>query len=317
MTYPQSGSGYGQGDAGAQQSYGQQQYGQQSGYGQQDQYGQQQQAGYGQQDQYSQQQYGQQQYGQQGYGYQPQAPASQGLPANTPTILAGIIGGLGIIMLFCGFLGAYTFQMTREDVSERLVQTAFAAPYALLAVAAFLSLATFLLGTAKWVTGAIFALTGVAAFVTVFQFTTIGGGQYKNADVSAGVGAILLLVFSILAFIAAVVWLLVEGGQIKLAPAVGAPAAAAAATPAADASAQQYGYGQQAQAQQAPAQQATYGQADQAAQQYGQQAQQSYGQQAAQQSYGQPNSSPSNALPEAAANEATTAFQHPNQGQQQ
>lgn len=279
MTYPQSGSGYGQGDAGAQSAYGQQQYGQQqAGYGQQ-QYGQPQAA-------YGQQQYGQQQYGQQGYGYQAPKPAGQGLPANTTTILAGVIGGLGVIMLFLGFLAGAKAEGYRTTVTAKVFETNFVGPYVLLAVAGVLALVTFLLGREKWVAGGVFALTTVSALVTIFQFSTV---EYDK-----GVGAILLLIFSILAFLASVVWLLIEGGQIKTAPAV-------AATPgAADASAQQYSYGQQAQ------QPAAYGQSDPAAQSpYGQPAQSGYGQ----------PSSPSNPAP--GASDSTTVFQQPDNGQQQ
>lgn len=277
MTYPQSGSGYGQGAAG------QPQYGQQAEYGQQ-QYGQQQ---YGQQ-QYG---YGQQQYGQQQYGYQAPKPPSQGLPANTGMILAAVIGALGAITLFCGFIAG--FKATGAygaSYSAKLFETEFATPYGLLAVAGVLALVTFLLGTEKWVAGVVFALSTVAAFVTVFQFAT--------ADADKGAGAIILLITSILAFLAAIVWLLIESGQIKTVPAdAAAVQAQAAAAPATDASA--YGYGQQA-----AAQPTAYGQ--QAQQTY--QAGAAYGQPAAP-TYGQPDSSPSNPTPGEAG--PTTAFQKP------
>lgn len=334
MTYPPSGSGqsgYGQGDAGQygqQAAYGQQ-YGQQAGgYGQQpgdQQYGQQAygqpqygESQYGQtqygQSQYGQQQYAQQQYGQQGYGYQAPKPASQGLPANTPTILAGAIAALGVIMLFCGFLAGYreTGPLGTE-FSAKLFETPFVAAYGLLAVAGFVAAASFALGAEKWVVGSVFALTGVPAFMTIFMFVSI--------DATKGVGAIVLLVFSVLAFLASIAWLLIEGGQLKTAATAEASAATPAATaaqapaaPAADASS--YGYG--AYGQQAPPT-AAYGQQSQAAYQpsagYGQPAAQ-YGQaeqgQAAEQAGA--TSSPSNPLPATDADAgATTAFVKPEQ----
>ncbi|KXT56507.1 hypothetical protein Y710_13575 [Gordonia sp. QH-12] len=302
MTYPQSGSGYGQGDAGSQSAYGQQ-YGQQSGYGQQ-QYGQQQ---YGQQAGYGQQYAAQQQYGQQGYGYQqPQQPASQGLPANTTTILAAVIGALGVITLFCGFVAG--FKETGPygaQYSAKLFETEFATPYGLIAVAGVLALVTFLLGTEKWVAGVVFALSTVGALITVFQFAT--------ADAGKGAGAIILLITSILAFLAAVVWLLIEAGQIKTAAAdasaaVAAPAAAHAA-PAADPAASSYGHGYGQQAQQQAAQQPAAG--------YGQQAQASYQPGS---SYGQPSATPSygqSDTPPASDAGATTAFVKPEDADKQ
>ncbi|ALG83853.1 DUF5336 domain-containing protein [Gordonia phthalatica] len=294
MTYPQSGSGYGQGDAG------QQQYGQQAGYGQQ-QYGQQ--AGYGQQ-QYGQQQAG---YGQQQYGYQAPKPPSQGLPANTPTILAGVVAALGIITLFCGFLpgggtdsqtvevpGMPGLSQTVQGTNFKLFITAFATPWALLAVAGVIAAITFLLAAEKWVVGVITSLTAVSALSTIFLFFDADGIK---------AGAIILLITSILALIASVLWLLIETDKIKTAPAV------AAAAPAAAASA--YGYGQQAQAQQPQQAQQSYGQPS-AQPTY--QAGSAYGQPAAQ-GYGQPDSSPSNPAPAAGDAGATTAFQQPDSGQ--
>ncbi|MBM7367429.1 DUF5336 domain-containing protein [Gordonia hydrophobica] len=314
MTYPQSGPGYGQGDAG-QSAYGQQQHAQQAGYGQQ-QYGQQ--AGYGQQ------QYGQQAgYGQQQYGYQAPKPPSQGLPATTPTILAAVIGALGVITLFLGFLSAGTFSGsgTSKDIEiGKLYETAYALPWGLLAVAGLLAATTFLVGHSKGVVAALTALTGVGALATVFVISTGSGkgglGAYDSSEIksSAGVGAIILLIFAILSFIAAIFWLLIESGQVKVAGATAADASAAqAVAPAVDTSA--YGYGQQAQ------QSASYGQ--QAPTTY--QAGQSYGQPAAS-GYAQPTSSPSNPLPSnplpstplpstPADPGATTAFQKP-EGQQ-
>ncbi|NLG47630.1 DUF5336 domain-containing protein [Gordonia sp. (in: high G+C Gram-positive bacteria)] len=295
MTYPQSGPGYGQGDSGQpqyQQQYGQQQYGQQAGYGQQ-QYGQQQygaQAGYGQQGQ---------QYG----GYQAPKPPSQGLPANTPMILAAVVGALGLITLFCGFVpggtksesvGAYTV----EGISIELFLSAFATPWILLAAAGAVAGTTFLLGIEKWAVGVASSLSIISAVATIFIFAVADGVK---------IGAIILLITSILAAAASVLWLLVEGGQVQTAPAV-ATAGAQAAPAAADSSA--YGYGQPA-AQQPAAQ--TYGQL---AQPYGQQAQAtyqadpSYGQPAASHQ-AQPDSSPSNPAPGAPEAGPTTAFQKP------
>ena len=304
MTYPQSGSGYGQGDAG-QQQYGQPQYGQQAGYGQQ-QFGQQQ---YGQQAGYGQQQFGQQQY-----GYQAPKPASQGLPANTPTILAGVVAGLGVITLFCGFLNAGTLSVSgssKEAGLGKLFESAYALPWGFIAVAGLLAATTFLIGHTKGVVAALVALTGVGALGSIFVISTGSGkgdfGMFDTSELktSAGVGAIILLVFAILAFAAAVFWLLIEGGQVKTAPAADASGAAAATAAPAAAAAPAYGYGQQAQAQQ------------QAQPSYGQQSAQptyqagaAYGQPAAP-AYGQPDSSPSNPVPAAGDAGPTTAFQKP------
>lgn len=315
MTYPQSGGygyGYGQDPQAAQnQQYGQQQYGQQGydatqgQYGQQAQYGQQQ---YGQQaaaqDPYGQQPAGQDPYGQQQaqYGYGAPAPAGQGLPANTPTILAGVIGGLGVITLFCGFLAGAKYDGAYLSTSSKLFESAFVGPYVLLAVAGLIALVTFVLGTEKWAVGSVFALS---ALVTIFQFAT--------ADADNGAGAIVLLITSILSAIAAVVWLLVEGGQIKTAPADATAAAAASSAgysaPAADAYGAQQAAQPQAQAGQPQAQSSSYG--------YG------YGQQGAAQA--QPEAQNYNAATQAVSTgqqaasgygqsdvNATTAFVKPN-----
>lgn len=313
MTYPQSGGyGYGQNPQGGQdpQQYGQQaqqgQYGQQYQAGQYGQQAQQQygQAQYGQQDQYGQAQYGDQ--AQYGYGAPQQPKAPQQLPATTPKILAAVIGGLGVITLFCGFLtgssitaGAGRYSST---YSQKLFSTEFSVPYGLLAVAALIALVSLILGAEKWVVGTVFSLTVVSVLVTIFQFST---NQADN-----GAGAIVLLITSILAAIAAVVWLLIEGGQLKLADAT-ATAAAGVAAPAVDTSAQAaaqpaaagyeassgYGYGQQAAqtpAAQTPAAEATtqYGQG-----QYGQYAPTQYGAQTS--------------TPAATGSDATTAFPKP------
>ncbi|MFT4088240.1 MAG: DUF5336 domain-containing protein [Gordonia sp. (in: high G+C Gram-positive bacteria)] len=340
MTYPQSGSGsnygqqYGQGQYG-QQPYGQGQYGQneygQNQYGQADQQGSDQQGqygysqpagqqGYGQQGygQYGQQsygqpsagQYGQQNYGQQqGYGAPAPSPASPGLPANTTTILAGVVGGLGVLMLFLGFLAGskttlyYGFG-ERQTVSVKLFQTTFVGPWLLLALAGVLALLTFLLGHAKWVTGAIAALSVVSALSTVFIFAT--------AD-NTGIGSILLLVFSILALLASVFWLLIEGGQLKVAPVAATPAAAATAAPAASAQAAapgqpaaSQGYGYDAASYQTPS--VTTGEQSGGYSQH------------ADPLAANPQSSPNNATPSAYGQQyggsvdATTAYQAPGSG---
>ena len=306
MTYPQSGGyGYGQNPQGGQdpQQYGQQaqqgQYGQQyqaGQYGQQG-YGDQSQGQYGQQ---AQQQYGQQQYGQQaqyGYGAPQQAPkAPQQLPANTPKILAAVIGGLGVITLFLGFLAGWKASVYGSTASAKLFETFYVTPYAILVVAGLIALASLILGAEKWVVGSVFALTTVSAFVTIFQFATV---EYDN-----GAGAIILLITSILSFLAAIVWLLIEGGQLKLADAVAAPAVDTSAQ--AQQSSTDYSYGQQAQsaapqAQQSQASQSQasqYGQAQYAPTQYGAPA--STGQQAdgATTAFAKPNTDPGSANPQ-------------------
>ncbi|MGB3699103.1 MAG: DUF5336 domain-containing protein [Gordonia sp. (in: high G+C Gram-positive bacteria)] len=346
MTYPPSGSGqsgYGQGDAGQygqQAAYGQQ-YGQQAGgYGQQpgdQQYGQQAygqpqygesqygQAQYGQ-SQYGQQQYAQQQYGQQGYGYQAPKPASQGLPANTPTILAGAIAALGVITLFCGFVDAY--KADGGNSAFQVFNSTFSTPYSLVSLAGVLALLTFLVGATKHYVALITGLATVGVLITIFQFATTEpfvefldsfGKELGGGTISKAAGAIILLVTSVLVFVAAVLWLLVESGKVKIesAESPATPAATAAQAPAAPAAdASSYGYG--AYGQQAPPTTA-YGQQSQAAYQpsagYGQPAAQ-YGQaeqgQAAEQAGS--TSSPSNPLPATDADAgATTAFVKPEQ----
>jgi hypothetical protein len=254
MTYPTGGYGqqpesgqshgqYGQQyPQGGQQSYGQnpqqgygQQYGQnpQQGYGQQ--YGQQQ--GYEQQQGYGQQQYGQPQgYGQYGYGQQqPAKPPSQGLPAITPTILAGVIGLFGLVVLFSGFLAA----ARAYDFSEQLFQTQFNAPYALVAVAGVLALISLIPGVKVAAAPIVAALTNPAFLITLFVFLSVD----NNAS-----GAIVLLIFSLLSALLAIVWLLVEAGVVKVAPALAAPSSATgpitAATSGTEASAGQQAAGQ-------------------------------------------------------------------------
>ncbi|MFT3715964.1 MAG: DUF5336 domain-containing protein [Gordonia sp. (in: high G+C Gram-positive bacteria)] len=249
MTYPQSGQG---------QQYGQQ-YGQAA--GQAPQYGQQ----YaGQADQYGQQ-YAQGQYAQAGYGQQYTAPKppSQGVPANTATILAGGVAFLGIIEFFLGFLkvgsgGEYGY-------SAELFFTQLATPWALLSVAGVAAALSFVVGRNKHYAAAITALTIVSALNTIFMFATADGGL--------GTPGILLLVFSIIAALLALFWLLIENGNVKTAPAV----ATAGATTDSQAAVGAYGqqavdaYGQAAPQVSAPAAPA-YGQG------YGQTSYGSYGQ---------------------------------------
>ena len=284
MSYPQSGGyGYGQNPQGSQQ------YGQPADYGQVPaDYGQQYGGQYGQQQGYdaqAQAQYGQQYQQQAQYGYgAPQQPANPGLPANTPTIIAAVIGALGIITLFCGFVGAIGVPDGYSGTAPKLYESFYVGPYVLIAVAGVVALTTFILGVEKWVVGSVFALTVVGALVTIFQFSTAEGDK--------GTGGIILLITSILAAIAAIAWLLVEGGQIKLADPVAAPAGVdasqyaaqqqqAAAAPGVD-----YGYGygqqyqQQAQAAQVQPGQAQAGQAQAGQAQPGQYAQTQYGQSA-------------------------------------
>ncbi|AZZ83197.1 DUF5336 domain-containing protein [Gordonia alkanivorans] len=226
--YPQSGQqSYGQGP---QQGYGQQ-YGQnpQQGYGQQ----------YGQQQGYGQQQYGQnpqQGYGQYGYGQQqPVKPPSQGLPAITPTILAGVIGLFGLVVLFSGFLAA----ARAYDFSVELFQTPFNAPYALVAVAGVLALISLIPGVKVAAAPIVAALTIPAFLITLFLFLSVD----NNAS-----GAIVLLIFSLLSALLAIVWLLVEADVVKVAPALAAPSSATgpitAATSGTEASAGQQAAGQ-------------------------------------------------------------------------
>jgi len=238
MTYPQSGSGYGQGSYG--QGEGQPQYGQQAQYGQSDQYGQAAQYGqqYGQSAQYGQAQYDPQQQAQYGYGqqqYTAPKPPSQGLPPQTGLILAATVAGLGILMLFLGFLAGYK----GGDESVKLFETFFALPWALFAVAGVAAALTFIVGAGKQFVAGITALTVTSALISIFQFAT--KGLYDGAD--KGAGAIILLIFTILGAIAAVLWLLIEAGFVQVAPAAAAPAAeAAAASGAAPAAEQSAGY---------------------------------------------------------------------------
>ncbi|QRY63115.1 DUF5336 domain-containing protein [Gordonia sp. PDNC005] len=310
MTYPQSGGyGYGQDPQGAQnQQYGQQGYDAAQGqYGQAAQYGQQAQDPYGQQAQY-------------GYGapQQPVPAPSQGLPANTPVIVAAVIGALGVITLFCGFLAGYSFdggEYSSRD-SVKIFETSFGVPWALLAVAGLVALTTFALGVEKWVVGSVLALTVVSAFGTVFIFAGADAGSASN-----GAGAIVLLITSILSAIAAVVWLLIEGGQIKLAPADAAAAAGSVgyAAPAADQytaapqTADPYAAQQQAAAQQAQQPAAGYGYG------YGQQGQAAASQQPEAQGYTpatqaiSTNQQPAGGYGQPAGDvNATTAFVKPN-----
>ncbi|MCF8589808.1 DUF5336 domain-containing protein [Gordonia liuliyuniae] len=308
MSYPQSGGyGYGQNPQGAQPygqpaDYGQQSPGQYEGqqyagqqYGQPQGYDAQAQQAQAQQGQYAQQQYAQQ-YQQAQYGYSaPQQPANPGLPANTPIILAGIIGALGIITLFCGFLDGYSPESGSGD-GVQLFQSHFVLTYGLVTLAGLLALTTFVVGATKHFVAGIASVAVTAGIITIFQFAMMDP-MFKEGG-SRGVGAIILLITAILSAIAAVAWLLVEGGQIKLADAVAAPAAPApvaadasqyggahqAAAPAADYG---YGYGQQAQAAAPQAQPGQYAQT-----QYGQSAQSQPGDQNATTAFGKPATDP-------------------------
>ncbi|MCF8570254.1 DUF5336 domain-containing protein [Gordonia sp. HY002] len=316
MSYPQSGGyGYGQNPQGAQQ------YGQPADYGQQyggQQYGGQQYgAQYGQQGYDAQAQYGQQYQQQAQYGYgAPQQPANPGLPANTPTIIAAVIGALGIITLFCGFLDGYSAQMDGGE-GVQLFQSHFVLPYALVALAGLLALTTFLVGSTKHFVAVVTSVAVAAAIITIFQFSMIDPLFKEGGE--RGAGAIVLLITSILSAIAAIAWLLVEGGQIKLAAAGATQAATvdasqyaaqqqAAAAPGADYG---YGYGQQYQ-QQAQAAQAQGAQAQAAQPQAGQaQAGQAQAGQAQPGQYAQTQYGQSAHAQQPGDSSATTAFVKP------
>ena len=219
---PESGQSYGQYGQQYQQGYGQspqQNYGQQ-GYGQQD---------YGQQNYGQQQGYGQQGYGQYGYG-QPAKPPSQGLPAITPTAIAGAIGLLGVVMLFCGYLPA----AKAYDDSVKIFGTEYVAPYALVAVAGFLALFS-LVPNVKSPSAVVAALSVPSFFISLFLLIEI--------DYDTGSGAIVLLIFSLLQALLAIAWLLVDANILKVAPAAGA-ASAVTPTAGADATAGQHSTGQ-------------------------------------------------------------------------
>lgn len=201
--YGQSGQSYGQGQPGYGQSpapgYGQQGYGQQ-GYGQ---------PGHGQDQQ------GQQGYGQYGYSPQPTKAPSQGLPAITPVLLAAAIGAFGLIVLFSGFLSA----AETYDFALKLFQTQYNAPYTLISVAGILALISLIPGIKVPAAPIVASLAITSFLITLFQFLNIDDN---------GAGAIVLLIFTLLSAVLAVVWLLVDAGVIKVAPAVGSATAAVA-----------------------------------------------------------------------------------------
>ncbi|WP_232717929.1 DUF5336 domain-containing protein [Gordonia metallireducens] len=208
--YPQSGQqSYGQSP---QQGYGQQ-YGQnpQQGYGQQ----------YGQQQGYGQQQYGQnpqQGYGQYGYGQQqPVKPPSQGLPAITPTILAGVIGLFGLVVLFSGFLPA----AKAYGESAKVFQIDYIGPYSLAAAGGILALFALIPGV-KSPAATVAALNIPAFLIALFILV--------SADYDNGAGAIVLLILSLLSALLAVAWVLIDSGFIKVAPAAGTGVASGSAT---------------------------------------------------------------------------------------
>ncbi|MGW6032924.1 DUF5336 domain-containing protein [Gordonia terrae] len=199
--YGQAGQSYGQGQPGYGQSpaqgYGDQGYGQQ-GYGQ---------PGYGQQ--------GQQGYGQYGYSQPPVKQPSQGLPAITPVLLAAAIGAFGLIVLFSGFLSA----AETYDFALKLFQTQYNAPYTLISVAGILALISLIPGIKVPAAPIVASLAITSFLITLFQFLNIDDN---------GAGAIVLLIFTLLSAVLAVVWLLTDAGVIKVAPAVGDATAAVA-----------------------------------------------------------------------------------------
>ncbi|RPA65692.1 hypothetical protein EF294_02800 [Gordonia oryzae] len=244
--------GYGQQGYGDQSAYGQQGYGQQSGYGQQgygsghgqQDYGQQ---GYGQQG-YGQQGYGQQGYGQQGYGQtygQPAAPKQPfaGVPPIVAPVLAATIGVLAVVLLFCGFAAGYTIQGSVASDTQKLFASDLSAAYVLVVATGFLAFT----GLIKSYRVAPIVAAGATAGVllTIIMYSGADLDESSNYSRGHGAGAIILLVLSILIFLLAIGWLLVDLGVVKTAaaPETGTPAQttdpAAASTPAAAA----YGYG--------------------------------------------------------------------------
>ncbi|MFE0749436.1 DUF5336 domain-containing protein [Gordonia sp. NPDC058843] len=252
--YGQAGQSYGQGQPGYGQSpaqgYGDQGYGDQ-GYGQQG-YGQ---PGYGQHGQP-----GQQGYGQYGYSPQPAKPPSQGLPAITPVLLAAAIGAFGLIVLFSGFLSA----AETYDFALKLFQTQYNAPYTLMSVAGILALISLIPGIKVPAAPIVASLSITAFLITLFQFLNIDDN---------GAGAIVLLIFTLLSAVLAVVWLLIDAGVIKVAPAVGA--ATAAVTPGSSAASQSDTGAQQQTGGYGDAQTTAYGTGSAQAQ-YGQQSSANY-----------------------------------------
>lgn len=265
MSYQPGQGGYGQ-------SYGQSdpaQYGQQGGY--------QQQTTYGQQQGYGQQEYGQA-YGQQGYG-QPAAAPGQGLPAIVPMVVTAAIGVLGIIVLFCGFLAAFSTSGPYGGSSVKVFEFVTVGPYLLVALAGVLALTSLLPHRAgdKSTVPLVFSLLFVGALVTIFQFAS-GSGE-------RGSGMIVLLIFSIIMLLLSIFRLLIDVGVVQVA---GGDAAAQSATVQSASAPQQvaagYGYGQAQQSAQSQPQ-AEAGSSYGSYSSYGQQAQGGYAQPAA--GYGQ------------------------------
>lgn len=212
--YGQQYPGYGQ-PAGGQPTGGQQAAGQQSpgvhggslhGGGQQppQSYGQ---PAYGGQPSYGQQPPGR-------YDYGAQAPVqprpSAGLPANVRLILAAVVGGLGVLTLFCGFLPGVREGSASIPVFGAASQ--FAAPYLAIVVAGLLALTFFLPGDKTPPVAVVTALTLGGTVVALFAM--ISKGDYAP---DTGAGAIILLVVGVLMSIAAVLWLLVDSGLVKTA----------------------------------------------------------------------------------------------------
>ncbi|MGU3292403.1 DUF5336 domain-containing protein [Williamsia sp. M5A3_1d] len=239
-TYGQPGQqGYqGYGAQPGQPSYGQPQQPGQQGYGQQPTYGQpgqqgyqgygaqpgQQagQSGYGQQP--GQQGYGQQPWGQQAWGQgqgqqggqqpwgqpTPVKKPSQGLPAAIGTYLVYILTALGLVNLFLGFANGISFGDTAG--SSTLFQSIIGVPLLVLAGAGLIAGTTLLPNITGKVSHVVAPLSVVAALMALFQIVTLPEG------VSAGIGAILLLVFGLIQAVVAVVLLLVDAKVLKTAP---------------------------------------------------------------------------------------------------
>lgn len=183
---------------------------------------------------YGQPDYGQQ-YGQPAYG-QPQYPQpSQGLPPLTPRILAAVVGGLGVLQLFLGFLGVasietpdwvhdipaeYRGEYTSQD-SPKIFESWAVMPYVLLALVGLLALATLVIGTSKQLVSLIASLGIAAMLVTIFQFASFETGD----EISYGAGFIVLLIFSILIALVSIFWWIVAAGFVKVASTPQAPAA--------------------------------------------------------------------------------------------
>ncbi|MFM9378288.1 DUF5336 domain-containing protein [Gordonia sp. VNK21] len=138
------------------------------------------------------------------------APPGRTLPAGTRTVLIGTVAGLGILMIFLGFLNAESSTSYNDyggyTYTAKVFESWAVGPYLLLAVAGVVCALTFLLGSHKWVAGAVAALTVVSVLVTVFQFA--------SGD-DNGAGMVMLLICALLSAVAAVIWVLIEAGHLK------------------------------------------------------------------------------------------------------